>query len=481
MKVLSYNTFKKFLVVRLIGNCYRYNSSYRQLRSGLISMQTTVSPKQENKKPKSFWTKPWFVVVLLVVVLGGGFTAFRVLASMNQNRTSINDQTQLVESKSLDIKIKASGSVVPIETVNLSPKQAGKLIELLVEQGARVNRGQVIARMDNANLIPQLYQAQANAAASEANLLKLRNGSRPEDIAAAQARVDAARGRLDAARSRLALTNMKTTRFQGLQTEGAISSDRFDEVVTDDRSAQADLQTAQANLMEATRLLEETRNGSRAEDIAQAEAQLAQAIAGIRIIEVQIEDTIIRAPFAGIITQKYANAGAFVTPTTTASATNSSTSTSIVAIANGLEIIAKVPEVDISQIKVGQEVEIIADAFPTEVFKGKVRLIAPEAIIEQNVTSFQVRVILETGKDKLQSGMNTDLRFIGQRINSALVVPTVAIVTEEGQTGLLIADEKGKSKFQPVTIGTTVDNQTQILSGAKVGDRVFVKLPDKKP
>ncbi|MFN5301718.1 MAG: efflux RND transporter periplasmic adaptor subunit, partial [Pseudanabaena sp.] len=416
-------------------------------------MQTTVTPKQENNKLKNIWKKPWLVVVLVVVLLGGGFIVFRALAGKDQNSTLVNDKTEQVQSKSLAIKIKSSGSVVPIETVNLSPKQAGKLIQLLVEQGARVNRGQVIARMDNANLIPQLYQAQASAAASEANLAKLRNGNRPEDIAAAQARVEAARGRLDAARSRLALTNMKTNRFRSLQTEGAISSDRFDEVVTDDRSAQADLQTAQANLVEATRLLEESRNGSRAEDIAQAEAQLAQAIAGIRIIEVQIEDTIIRAPFAGIITQKYANAGAFVTPTTTASASNSSSSTSIVAIANGLEIIAKVPEVDISQIKIGQEVEIVADAFPTEVFKGKVRLIAPEAIIEQNVTSFQVRVTLETGKDKLQSGMNTDLRFIGKQIDGALVVPTVAIVTQEGKTGLLIADEKGKPKFQPVTIG----------------------------
>jgi HlyD family secretion protein len=442
-------------------------------------MQTTISPKQKNKL-QSLWKKPWLIVVLLVVLLGGGFIALRVLTNINQSSTTINDKTELVESKSLAIKIKSSGSVVPIETVNLSPKQAGKLIELLVEQGARVTKGQVIAKMDNTNLIPQLYQAQAVAAASEANLAKLRNGSRPEDIAAAAARVESARGRVEAARSRLALTNTKTTRFRELQTEGAISSDRLDEVLTDDRSAQAELATAQANLIEATGLSEGTRNGSRAEDILQAEAQLAQAIAGIRAIEVQIEDTIIRAPFAGIVTQKYANAGAFVTPTTTASASNSSTSTSIVAIANGLEIIAKVPEVDISQIKIGQEVEIIADAFPSDVFKGKVRLIAPEAIIEQNVTSFQVRVTLETGKDKLQSGMNTDLRFIGQIIDSALVVPTVAIVTQDGKTGLLVADEKGKPKFQPVTIGTTVDNQTQILSGVKIGDRVFVKQPEKK-
>ena len=446
-------------------------------------MQTTLSKKQEkqeSRQPKSLWKKPWMIVILVIVLLGGGYTVFRVLTSASQNSTTANDKTELVESKSLSIKIKSSGSVVPVETVNLSPKQAGKLMELLVEQGARVSKGQIIARMDNANLIPQLYQAQASAAASEANLAKLRNGNRPEDIAAAQARVESARGRMESARSRLALNSMRTSRYRSLQTEGAISRDRLDEVLTDDRATQADLLTAEANFAEASRLLDESRNGSRVEDIAQAEAQLAQAIAGIRVIEVQIEDTIIRAPFAGIITQKYAYAGAFVTPTTTASASNSSSSTSIVAIANGLEIIAKVPEVDISQIKIGQEVEIIADAFPSEVFKGKVRLVAPEAIIEQNVTSFQVRVTLESGKEKLQSGMNTDLRFIGQKIDNALVVPTVAIVTQEGKTGLLIADEKGKPQFRAVTIGTTVDNQTQILGGAKVGDRVFVKLPDAK-
>lgn len=442
-------------------------------------MKTAISPKQEDNKTKSIWKKPWLVVILVAVLLGGGFIAFRTLTS---NQTSKNaDKTELVESKSLSVKIKSSGSVVPIQTVNLSPKQAGKLMELLVEQGDRVKQGQVIGRMDNTNLIPQLYQAQASAAASEANLVKLRNGSRVEDITAAQARVESARGRLEAARSRLALNSTKTSRFRDLQTEGAISRDRFDEVLTDDRSTQADVLTAQANLAEATQQFEQLRNGSRVEDVSQAEAQLAQAIAGIRAIEVQLEDTLVRAPFAGIITQKYANVGAFVTPTTTASLTNSSTSTSIVAIANGLEIIAKVPEVDISQIKIGQEVEIVADAFPSEVFKGKVRLIAPEAIIEQNVTSFQVRVTLETGKDKLQSGMNTDLRFIGQKIDNALVVPTVAIVTQEGKIGLLVADEQGKPQFRPVTIGTTVDNQTQILSGAKIGDQVFVQLPNKTP
>jgi HlyD family secretion protein len=442
--------------------------------------QKNLQGRKNTVPPSSPKRKIWLIAILILGLLGGGAIAWRFLSSSNANKFALENKTELVESRSLSVKIRSSGSVVPIQTVNLSPKQAGKLMELLVEQGVQVKRGQIIARMDSSNLLPQLYQAQANAAAAEANLVRLRNGNRPEDIAAAAARVASAQGRVEAAKSRQALAKMRTNRFQSLQKEGAISRDRFDEVITDDRSNEADVFSAEASLAEATKQLELLRNGSRPEDLNQAEAQLAQAVAGIRAVEVQLEDTIIRAPFDGIITQKYANVGAFVTPTTTASLTNSSTSTSIVAIANGLEIIAKVPEVDIAQIRVGQEVEIVADAFPSETFKGKVRLIAPEAIIEQNVTSFQVRVSLDTGKDKLQSGMNTDLRFIGQKIDSALVVPTVAIVTQDGKVGLLVADATGKSQFRPITTGITVDDQTQILGGVQAGDRVFVKLPDNR-
>ncbi|MFN5978507.1 MAG: efflux transporter periplasmic adaptor subunit, partial [Pseudanabaena sp.] len=97
-------------------------------------MQTTVSKKQEIKEARNLkktWKNPWIIVVLALVLIGGGFTAFRALTGSNQGVNTAN-KTELVESKSLAIKIKASGSVVPIETVNLSPKQAGKLAELLV-------------------------------------------------------------------------------------------------------------------------------------------------------------------------------------------------------------------------------------------------------------------------------------------------------------------------------------------------------------
>jgi HlyD family secretion protein len=353
---------------------------------------------------------------------------------------------------------------VPIKTVNLSPKVTGRLTGLYVEQGDRVSQGQLIAKMDDSNIVPQVRQAEASLANAEANLEKLRNGSRQEDIEAAIARVDAARERME-------LNKSKLERNRGLVEQGVINRDRFDEIETDYRASLASLQEQQ-------RQLELLRNGSRYEDIEIAAAQVEQARASLANVKAQLDDTLITAPFAGIITQKYTNIGAIVTPTTSASASSSATSSSIVAIASSLEVVAKVPEIDISQIEVGQEVEIIADAYPDQVFKGKVRLIAPEAVIEQNVTSFEVRIAIESGQDKLQSGMNVDAIFIGERLDNALVVPTVAIVTEDGQTGLLVPGAKNRVDFKPVTIGISVDDQTQILDGVEPGTEVYIELPE---
>ena len=408
---------------------------------------------------------PWLVVLIASIVLGGGVIAWR-LVNQSSTKPNIDRDTVVVKAEPLKLMIKASGSVVPIQTVNVSPKVSGRLVELLVEQGDKVTQGQILARMDDANIQAQLAEARANLDASQANLEKLRNGSRTEDVAAAKARVESAQARANLSRSRL-------ERNRDLAKQGAITRDRLDELEADFRANTGTLRDTQMQL-------QQLQNGARREDIAQAEAQVAQSQARLKNIEVQQSDTVIRSPLNGIITQKYATVGAFVTPTTTASTTSSATSTSIVAVADGLEILAKVPEVDIGQIAVNQSVEVVADAYPDRIFQGKVRLIAPEAVLEQNVTSFQIRIKLETGQTELQSGMNTNLTFIGRQIDNALVVPTVAITTENGQTGLLIPDRNNQSQFRAVTIGSTIDNKTQILKGIQAGERVFIKLTEQK-
>jgi HlyD family secretion protein len=461
----------------------------------------------------------WVLGLLTAGVVVIGSTTY-LIVNRATPKLDVAELTLPVQSQDVTLRITASGKVVPVQSVNLSPKTSGRLAQLRVEQGDRVEQGQIIARMDDADIQAQLTQTRANLAQAQAQLAQARAGSRPEEIGQARARlaqaeaqlsqaragsrveeIAQAKAQVDAAAARVNLTTSRVQRNRNLYQQGAISQDKLDEVLADDRSARAALQEAQRRLAqlqngsrseeiaqrqaavsEARQALQQLQNGSRPEEIAQAEATVDAAVGKLKAVQVQLDDTIIRAPFSGVVTQKYATEGAFVTPTTSASNTASATSSSIVAIARGLEVLAQVPEVDIGQIKQRQQVEIIADAYPDQVFKGHVRLISPEAVVEQNVTSFQVRVAIDTGKNELRSGMNVDVTFLGKALQDALVVPTVAIVTEKGKTGVLIPDQKQNPQFRPVTIGPSIEDQTQILSGLKEGDRVFIDLPkDQKP
>lgn len=419
---------------------------------------------------------PWIVGLVTIGLLSTGSLTYWVV----RNQAAVPDvsgMTVSVEAEPLQVRIDASGKVQPVQTVNLSPKTSGVLVELLVEQGDRVTQGQVIARMEYESVEAKLAQSQARVAQAEAELAQRQAGNRPEDISKAEAQVAQARARVAESQAQLDLAEERVQRNRSLATEGAISSDDLDAVLNQAETSRAGLGQTQASLQEAERNLELMESGYRSEEIAQAQAQLAEAQADLRSVQVEYEDTLIRAPFDGVITQKYASEGSFVTPTTSASEATSATSTAIVALAQGLEVLAEIPEVDIQQLRVGQPVEVVADAYPDQVFKGKVLLIAPEAVVEEKVTSFQVRIALETGQDKLLSGMNVDVTFLGDKMDNALVVPTVAIVTKDGETGVLVPDAENKPQFRSVTLGTAVGNQTQILEGLESGDRVFTDIP----
>jgi HlyD family secretion protein len=422
-------------------------------------------------------TTPWMLGLVAAGLVGISATTFVVVRSAPKQ--NISELTVPAQMKSVTVRITANGDVVPVRRLNLNPKAAGRLEALLVEQGDRVKQGQIVARMDSSELEAQRERAQADLAKAQSNLDLLRAGSRSEDIAKAEADFKKNEATITQAQSRLDLATQQVNRKRQASEVGAISRDSLDTSLTEERNARDGLEQARASLDVARQELARQRNGSRPQEIAQAEAQVESARASLREIESKLADTVIRAPFAGVITQKNAIEGDFVTPTSFASTTSSATS--IVTLANDLEILAKVPEVDIGQIKPGQQVEIRADAYPKQTFKGVVRLVSPEAKedpTQKGVITFEVRVRVVTGKNELRSGMTTDLAFLGNQLNEALMVPSVAIVTDKGQTGVLIPDRNNKPKFQSVTIGPTIGNQTQILEGIQPGDAVFVELPE---
>ena len=451
------------------------------------------------------------------IVAVGTLTVGSISYFLNRGKQDYNLEalTVPVKQENLQVTIEASGTVQPIQSVNVSPKTSGRLEELYVEQGDQIEKGQPIGKMENDQFQAQLERFQSNLEEVQARLAEAKAGSRIEEIEQARASLEQAKARLaeakaripeniaqlafqvESAQSRFELAQERLNRNEQLLTEGAIAQDRFDEVRNEYRNAQAALAEARNRLQEARNTdrpeiqrleaevaqaranLQQLERGSRQEEIDRLEASVRSAKAQLKEAEIQVQDTLIEAPFAGIVTQKYATEGAFVTPTTSASSTAAATSTSVIALAEGLEVLAKVPEVDVTPLKKGQSVEIVADAFPDRVFNGEVKLIAPEAVVEQNVTSFEVRIDLLSGLKQLRSGMNVDVTFLGEELEKTLVIPTVAVVTQEGKTGVIVVNEEEKATFQPVTLGLTIDNQTQILEGLDSNDRVFIDLPEE--
>ncbi|MFM2027717.1 MAG: hypothetical protein RLZZ339_2434 [Cyanobacteriota bacterium] len=467
----------------------------------------------------------WIFGLMASGFLAVGVVSYRLLQTPPP-ALELAKMTVPAQRETLAVEIKASGRVEPIQSVNISPKNPGRLVRLLVDQGMIVKRGQTLAVMDNLEVYAQGMQSEAHLREALASLEQAKR-SIPEDIRQLQARfyqaqasykqlearlaqakeripkdLDQLQAQVQAAQSRFRLAENRVKRNENLVREGAIAQDQFDAVLNEYLNAKANLDEsirrleqadktaspevagieqemigAAAAIAEAKFALEQ-RQKTQETELARLESSVAAARADLEQIKIQYRDTVITAPFDGIVTQKYATEGSFVTPTTSASSTASATSTSIIALASGLEVIAKVPEVDVGLLQRGQPVRIVADAFPEEVFEGRVILVAPEAIIEDNVTSFEVRIGLVTGRDKLKSKMNVDVTFVGQQLDNALVVPTVAIVTREGKSGVLVADAENKPSFKPVSIGLVLDDKTQILSGLEAGEKVFIDLPE---
>ncbi|MFM2432300.1 MAG: hypothetical protein RLZZ511_3514 [Cyanobacteriota bacterium] len=481
------------------------------------------------RQPRRLW---WFLLPIGILLAGGiGFQAWRRQQTAGQALEKLTTQVQQAD---VATQVRGTGAIQPQRTVNLSPKVAGRIAALYADQGDRVQQGQVIAKMDDRDLQAEVAQVRANLRSAQERLNTLRSPNRSEaldqaaagveqaragieqvkseqlraasDVTNARSEVIRAQGAVDDAIAKQNLANTKLQSQRALATAGAISKNTLAEFEQQAASAEQGRRQAQAQLAQANTRVSQAQEqvrqiGARIEqsqaqlssasaqrqqqntlgsdgDIRQAEAQVEVARAQVEAAENRLAETEIRAPFDGVITQRYATVGAFVTPTTQASAVGSgATSTSVFGLASGLEILARVPEVDIARIKIGQDVEVKADSFPDAKFSGKVRLIAPEAVVEQNVTYFQVRVGIATGLDQLRSGMNVDLNFAGDDLKNATLVPTVAIVTKKGRPGVLVPGKNQQPEYRPIEIGASFKDQTQVLKGLAPGDRIFQELP----
>jgi HlyD family secretion protein len=415
---------------------------------------------------------------MVVIVVGGSAMAYWQQRQAASDILS-NQQTILVKSQDLVLQIQAGGIVQAERATNLSPEGSGKIEALFIKEGDAVTQGQVIARMVSRRNQAEVDQAQAALAQVQAELDQKQFGSLDEEIVQSQARVEASKAAVRVAQAALNKARSELSRFQQLANQGAVSANELDTYLTTEQQAVANLMADEQRLKESEAALVTLRNGTRPEEIAKAEAAVAQAEAQLAVVQTQLDDTVVIAPFDGIITRRFAETGDFVSPATAASSDDGAASTSIAELSSGLEIEAKVPEANIAKLRRGQSVEIRSAAYSDEVFKGEISLVAPRAIREEQVTVFRVKVKLLNGQDRLKAGMTTRLIFLGEPVKDALVIPLAAVVTEPtGETGVYVAaSDAAEPMFKVIKIGATVGAQVEVVEGVKAGDRILIEPP----
>jgi HlyD family secretion protein len=481
------------------------------------SYNSQSSFEPENKQGVTSWI---FGFVVLSLLITGFYLASRQFITTQQPQPDQLPKPVPVEKTTLTVTVSANGTVDPENLVNVSPKNAGILQKLFVEEGDYVSQGQAIAKMDDTDLQGQLIEAKGKLAQAEANLTKLINGNRPQEIAIARSKLTELEANLskliagnrdqEIAGAAARLANMKAIllnaeddylRNERLFREGAIAQQTLNQKRAIKDSAEASVKEAAEELSllkEGTRqeeiamaraavktqqeTLDLLISGSRKEEIEQANGAVLSALGYLQTIETKIEDTIIKAPFSGLIAKKYADPGAFVTPMTSGSSVSSATSSSILALASSNEILANVAENNIAKIARGQKVLIEADAFPLVTFEGKVSQIASQAQVEQNVTSFEVKIALDQkAQQQLSAGMNVSVEFQVGQVENVLTVPTIAVTRKDNVTGVYVGAPNQPPRFVPITTGVTLNNRTEVKSGLDGTEHILTNVTSDLP
>ncbi|MCE5315672.1 MAG: efflux RND transporter periplasmic adaptor subunit [Armatimonadota bacterium] len=298
--------------------------------------------------------------------------------------------------------------------------------------------------------------------------------SAEKDYDVAQAQLDTAKKKLDTVKAEVE-QDMLSAQAKVAQARAELDTAKTNKA--QDSIKKEALAEAQAAYRKALASLEETRATYHSEivkacAITEAEADVKSSEASLEQAQKNVTYTTITAPRTGVVVAKYAEVGSIVTGAKS-SAISSGSGVSLFEIADVSKMHATVDvdETDIAQIEVGQEVDVTVDAYPNEMFTGKVTKIAPQAETESNVTTIPVTVEIESVDLRLKPEMNATCDFVTARKTNVLSVPNSAIRDSGSQkTVVVIVDDKPASRI--VKVGLENDDRTEITEGLKEGELV---------
>ena len=381
----------------------------------------------DRKEPPESKPRLWLVLTAIIIL-----AAIAAVGWWSMQPKAVHVRTVLArEAAGPGVErtvLNASGYVTARRAATVSSKVTGKVTEVLIEEGMKVQEGQVLARLDDTNVKASLRLAEA----------QLESATR----------------------------SLEETRVRIKEADAELQ--RISNLVTNKIATQADLDHAEASALSLKAKLEQQRA-----DITVAERQVASW-------QQQLEDTIIRAPFPGIVTSKNAQPGEMISPI---SAGGGFTRTGICTIVDmsSLEIEIDVNESYINRVESGQPVEATLDAYPNWKIPCKVIAIIPTA--DRQKSTVKVRVGFVQLEPRILPDMGVKVAFHEAPASGSataatriITLPKGALQQQEGRDVVLVA-QNGRAERRAVTVSTTLNDEVVLSAGVAAGERVIVDAP----
>jgi len=365
----------------------------------------------------------WALAVIAIMILGVLYAKGVFTPSVQVQVATVS---QFYPSQAFTM-LNASGYVVAQRKSALASKVTGRLIWLGVEEGSRVKKDQVVARLENQDVSATRDQAAAN--------------------------VNVARFNIEQAQAELRDATLTFNRNKELLARGVVARQAYDDALARYEKAVA--------------------------AVASAEAALKANAAALEGATALLEYTLIRAPFDAVVLTKDADVGDIVTPL--GAAANAKAAVVTIADMSSLEVEADVSESNLSQVRLGQPCEIQLDALPDQRFRGEIHMIVPTA--DRSKATVMVKVRFIDKDSRILPEMSAKVAFLARLARPDEQKPRTAL----HQTAL-VNRKNGKVVFvvkedrvveTPVNLGGPMGDMVEVLGGVKVGDRVVLNPSDR--
>ena len=434
-------------------------SDAKHFDEGLASLKID---RDRRNNSRARWSKWWILVSVLLFVLFGVWR-------FSSNTAALEVETMRVEAAGAGsagdrVVLNAAGYIVPHHKIEVASKVVGRVAWIGVEKGDRVDKDQVLVRLEDDEFRARVRQAEGSLAALRARLAELEAGSRPEEI-------ERARATLEEAKADLARLKLDLERAKELAEAGVIAAQEHDRI--------QEQYNAQAARVEAfDRAYELVRIGPRSEEIDAVRGQVQQALGELEFVRTQFDATVIRAPVSGTILERNVEVGEFVT---TGFVGERGAKGYVVSLADlqDIQVELDISQDDFAKLSMGQQATLATDAFRDREYRGEIVEISPEA--DRQKATVQVKVQILEPDELLRPEMNANVAFLApERAEDAQ--PAARAVIEIPQTAVrggrvfLYADEKVVAR--EVETGRTARGKTEILSGLSGGEELILDPPE---